>query len=237
MMNTPAVDKYVSAQIKYWQQQKHTVTAPEKKSLRQFITISREYGCSACTIAQEMVELLNSADRAPEPPWAAYERQVLDRVMQDMGLSSHLARTLTDDAQKVMTDILKTAFSNLPPQVAVYQKLAETIRLLAANGNVIIVGRASNVITRGMVGGFHVMIVAPMDYKVYNVMKFKNLKKKEAEQLVIDNTVRRINYIKEYVDFDVSDPHNYDLVINLAHTTPRGAARLIIQGMTLKSSH
>src|SRR3990172_9209247 len=235
-MNTPAVDKYISAQFKYWQQQKHTVTEPEKKSRRRFITISREYGCSACTIAQEMVTILNSADQAPEPPWAAYERQVLDRVMEDMGLSLHLARTLTDDAQKVMTGILKTAFSNLPPQVAVYQKLAETIRLLATNGNVIIIVPAANVITRGMAGGFHVMIVAPMDYKVNNIMKFKNIRKKEAEQLVIENTARRVNYIKEYVDFDVADPHNYDLVVNLAHTTTKGAARLIIEGMKLKSS-
>jgi cytidylate kinase len=236
-MNISAVDKHVSAQFKFWQHQKHTVTIPGKKSLRRFITISREYGCFGYEIAQETIRLLNGGDKAPTPPWAAYERQVLDRVMEDMGLSSHLARTLTDDAQKVMTDILTNAFSKLPPQVAVYQKLAETIRLLAANGNVVIVGRASNVITRGMYGGFHVMVVAPMEYKVDNVMKFKKIQKKEAEKLIIENTARRVNYIKEYVEFDVTDPHHYDMVINLAHTTKQGAARLIIEGMNLKISY
>ncbi len=234
-MKTQSMDKYINAQIKYWQQQKNTISAQEKKNYRQFITITREYGCSGYTIAKEIVKILNNGGKKPEPLWAAYERGVLDRVMKDMGLSSHLTRTFTDDAQKALTDILKTAFGSLPPQVAVYQKLAETIRLLAANGNVVIVGRAANVITRGMFGGYHVMIIAPMEYKVKNVMKLKNITKKEAEKLVIENTSRRENYIREYVNFDITDPKNYDLVINLAHHTTNGVAQLIIEGMKLKS--
>jgi len=157
--------------------------------------------------------------------------------MEEMELSSHLVKTLTDDALRDLTDILKSAFSDLPPQVAVYQKLAQTIRILAAHGNVILVGRASNVITRGMAGGFHVMMVAPMEYKVENIMKFKNLSKKDAEKLVIENTERRENYIKEYVKFNVTDPHNYDLVINLADTNEKGVAKLIIEGMNIKNPH
>jgi cytidylate kinase len=236
-MKTQSLDRYINSQIKYWQQQKNTISVQEKKRRRQFITITREYGCSGYTLAKEIIKILNSAEKKPEPLWAAYERGVLDRVMKDMGLSAQLARTFTDDAQKDMTDILKTAFSSLPPQVAVYQKLAETIRLLAANGNVVLVGRASNVITRGLVGGYHVMIVAPMKFKVKNIMKFKNITKKDAEKLVIENTARRENYIKEYVKFDVTDPHHYDLVINLAHNTINGVAQLVIEGMKLKSSH
>lgn len=237
-MKTPALDKYISAQLKYWQQQKNSLSVElEKKSLRQFITISREYGCSGYGIAQEIVSIMNGTQPAPEPLWAAYERQVLDRVMEEMELSSHLVKTLTDDALRDLTDILKSAFSDLPPQVAVYQKLAQTIRILAAHGNVILVGRASNVITRGMAGGFHVMLVAPMEYKIENVMKFKNLSKKDAEKMVVDNTGRRADYIREYVKFDVSDPHHYDLVINLAGTSVKGVANLIIEGMNLKKSH
>ncbi len=81
------------------------------------------------------------------------------------------------------------------------------------------------------------MIIAPMEYKVKNIMKLKNITKKEAEKLVIDNTARRENYIKEYVNFDIADPNHYDLVINLAHHTTNGVAQLIIEGMKLKSSH
>lgn len=234
-----SLDKYIGAQMKYWQVQKHSITDPEqkKKAERHFITISREYGCSGFNIGKEIAKILNSAPEKPEPLWAAYERQVLDRVMEDLGISSYLAKTMTDDAQRNMTNVLKSTFSDLPPQVAVYQKLAETIRLLAVNGNVIIVGRASNVITRGMAGGYHVMVIAPMEYKIVNVMKHKNVSKKEAEKLVTENTKRRVNYIKEYVRFDVNDYHNYDLVINLSNYSVSGAAHLIIEGLKLQGSH
>lgn len=236
-MPTSTLDKYISAQVKYWEQKKNTLTAPEeRKSLRQFITISREYGCSGYSIGKKIAETLNSVEPAPSPLWAAYERQVLDRVMQEMELSSHLVKTLTDDALRDLSDILKSVFSTLPPQVAVYQKLAQTVRILAAHGNVVLVGRASNVITREMKGGYHVMLVAPMEVKVQNVMKFKNVSKKEAEKLVIDNTARRENYITEYVRFDVRDPHNYDMVINLGSTGPETTGKLIIEGMKAKIS-
>lgn len=234
-MPTSTLDTYISAQVKYWQQKKNTLTAPDdRKSLRQFITISREYGCSGYTIGKKISEILNTSQPTPDPLWAAYERQVLDRVMEEMDLSQHLVKTLTDDALKDLSDILKSVFSTLPPQVAVYQKLAQTVRILASHGNVVLVGRASNVITREMIGGYHVHIIAPMDVKIQNVMKNKNISKKEAEKLVIENTARRENYITEYVRFDVRDPHNYDMVINLGHTSLDAAAKLIIQGMKLK---
>jgi hypothetical protein len=236
-MPTSTLDKYISAQVKYWEQKKNTLTAPEeRKSLRQFITISREYGCSGYSIGKKIAETLNTVEPAPNPLWAAYERQVLDRVMAEMDLSSHLVKTLTDDALRDLSDILKSVFSTLPPQVAVYQKLAQTVRILAAHGNVVLVGRASNVITREMKGGYHVHLIAPMEVKVNNVMKFKNVSKKEAEKLVADNTARRENYITEYVRFDIRDPHNYDMVINLGSNSPDAAVKLIIEGMKAKVS-
>ncbi|TFH41147.1 MAG: cytidylate kinase-like family protein [Chrysiogenales bacterium] len=236
-MKTKVLDKYINAQVRYWQQEQHKLSTPsQQKSLRQFITINREYGCLGYAIAQEIVSILNNTEPAPEPLWAAYERQVLDRVMEEMELSSSLVKTLTDDALRDMTDILTSAFSDLPPQVAVYQKLAQTIRILASHGNVILVGRAANVITRGMSGNYDVMIIAPMDFKVNNVMKFQSLSKKDAEKLVIENTSRRENYIKEYVKFDITDPHNYDLVINLGEIPIRGAAELIIEGLRIKTT-
>ncbi|MBN2078834.1 MAG: cytidylate kinase-like family protein [Spirochaetes bacterium] len=237
-MKTMALDKYINAQVKYWQQEQHKLSATsEQKSLRQFITINREYGCLGYNIAQEIVGILNRADPTPEPLWAAYERQVLDRVMEEMELSSSLVKTLTDDALRDMTDILTSAFSDLPPQVAVYQKLAQTIRILAGHGNVILVGRAANVITRDMSGGYHVMIIAPMEYKVQNIMKLRGISKKDAEKLIIENTARRENYIKEFVRFNVTDPHNYNLMINLGEINPKGAAELIIEGLRVTTAY
>lgn len=227
-----AMEKFIGNQMKFWESQKAKVKLHDTES-KPFITIEREYGCLGYDLGKKIVELLN-AEYPDGLVWAAYDKQVLDRVMQDMGLSESLAKTLTDDARQQMANVLSTSFSSFPPQVAVYRKLAETVRMLAANGNVVIIGRAGNVITREMKGGYNVRIIAPMEYKIKNVMQIKGVDKKEAEKLVIDNTARRVNYIREYVNFDILDPHNYHLILNAAKFSNDEMARIVIQGLKIK---
>ena len=229
-----AMEKLINKQVKFWESQKAKVKEiDEVEALKPFITIEREYGCLGYDLAKKIVDILNT-EYKEDPVWAAYDRQVLDRVMKDMGLSESLTKTLTDDARQQLANVLNTSFSKFPPQVAVYKKLAETIRMLAVNGNVVIVGRAGNVITRGLKGGYNIRIIAPMDFKIKNIMKIKNVDKKEAEKLVIDNTARRVSYIREFVDFDIDDPHNYHLILNAAKFSVEEKARIIIEGLKIK---
>jgi len=229
-----SMEKYINAQVKYWEQAKARIDIEEDEKIHApFVTISREYGCGGYDLGKKIIEIINE-NYNPNPLWAAYDRQVLDKVMEDMGLSSKLAKTLTDDALKSMTNVIQTTFTKFPPQVAVYRKLAETIKMLAANGNVIIVGRAGNVITRFMKGGYNVRVIAQMDYKVKNVMENQNLSAREAEKLIQANTERRNNYIREFVEFDVTDPGNYDIMINLSRINIDNAARLILEGMKFR---
>ena len=88
------MEKRITSQLKYWKQQKNKVDIVDRTRDREqesiklpFITISREYGCFGFSVAEKITELLN-ADKKINPPWAAYNRELLDRVMRDMGLST-----------------------------------------------------------------------------------------------------------------------------------------------------
>ncbi len=229
------MEKYLSAQVKYWQQMKEQISAKEieKKKHLPFITISREYGCFGYNLAEKLIKLLNE-EYNPEPVWAAYDRKLLEKIMEDMGLSQSLTETLTNNARKTLTNLLQTTFSKFPPQVAVYRKLVETIRILAINGNVVIVGRAGNVITRDFDQGYHVRLVASMDWRIKNIQGKTDMSKKEAEKTILEKTREREGFIKEYVKFDLTNPHNFHIVINNSHHTLEEAARLIIEGMKIK---
>ncbi|HOO70817.1 MAG TPA: cytidylate kinase-like family protein [Spirochaetota bacterium] len=234
MPNYLAMEKFINKQVKFWESQKaRIILHDDSEQAKPFITIEREYGCLGYDLGKKIVELLNTKYPG-DLTWAAYDKQVLDKVMEDMGLSASLAKSLTDDARQQLTNVLNTSFSKFPPQVSVYKKLAETIRMLAANGNVVIIGRAGNVITREMKGGYNIRIIAPMDYKINNIMKIKGVDKKEAEKLIIDNTARRVNYIREFVDFDIMDPHNYHLILNAAKFNIEEMAEVVIQGLKIK---
>jgi len=228
-----SMEKYIFAQVTYWKQQKDQLATIEKSNRLPFITISREYGCGGFEIAKRLSEIFND-ELKQAPQWAAYNRMILDRVMDDMGLSSSLTETLTTTARSGLTNLLQTSFSTFPPQVSVHKKLAETITLLALNGNVIVVGRGSNIITRSIKNGYHVRLVAPQSWRAERLVDKMNISKQDAVKLITDKTKQRDTYLKEYLKFDVADPHNYHLIINNAEHSVDQAARIIIESMKIK---
>ena len=108
MQISSSKEKYISQQIKYWQKQKEKLSTIEIEKIKlPFITISREYGCLASEIGQKIADLLNN-DGEFKPVWAAYDKQLLDDIMNDLGLSSSLSETLTGKARKQLTNIVLT---------------------------------------------------------------------------------------------------------------------------------
>ncbi len=219
---------HVDKQVRAWQQSRDNVVIREESPVP-FITISREYGCGGFDIATKLAETLNKS--GGETPWAAYDREILEKLINDMGLSRTLAETLTGSARNALTNVLQTSFSSFPPQVAVYRKLAETVRILAMNGRVIVVGRAGNRITRDLKGGYHVRLVASIDWKMKRVSEMAGISAGEARNLLHEKEEARDKFIREFIKFDVTDPHNYDLVINNTNHTAEQAVPIIIEGM------
>lgn len=228
-----AIDRYMTGQVIYWKKQKERIDDTDKVNHLPFVTISREYGCCGFMVATRIVEIFNEEYKS-EPPWAAYDKKLLEKLMIDTGLSESLVETLTGKARSKLTDIIQTTFSSFPPQVAVHKKLTETISMLALHGHVVIVGRGSNMITKKTKGGFHVRLVAPESYRVEKLAKAKNISKTEAIKFIHERTKQREGYMKEFLKFDLTDPHNYDMTLNDGQFTVDQMARLIIDGMKIK---
>jgi len=225
-----AVNKYIDSQVKSWQKREKTVDIKETKL--PFLTISREYGCCAYEIAEKIAEVLNSEYNS-NPPWAPFNKQLLEKIMEDMGLSQSLAETLTANARKAVTEFIQTSFSKFPPQVAVYRKLADTIRTLASNGNVIIIGRAGSKITEGLDSGVHIRLVAPLSIRTESLAAKTNISTNEAQKLIAKKTKERESFIKEFVKYNTEDPVNYHLTINKSYFSTEQCARLIIKVMKI----
>lgn len=230
-----AMQKYIDSQVRYWKERKAAIEAVESKEQsdkknKPFITLSREYGVGAFELGEKIVHIINEKYKTV-PEWAAYDRSLLDKIISDLGLSESLAETLTSNSRKKLTDFLQTSFSSFPPQVAVFRKLVETIRTLAMAGNVVVVGRAGNIITKDMANGFHVRIVAPMSYRAERIGRIQKVSHHEAERLINEKDSERDGFIKEYVKFDNADSTNYHLVVNLGHMTSDEAAAVIVSAM------
>jgi cytidylate kinase-like protein len=227
------LDRFISSQIKYWEQQKSSINLEAANSKPPpFITISREYGAGGYEIGLKIAELL-SKEKNGEKNWAAYDKNILENISNDLGLSKKLAETLTNDSRSSLTSLMQATFKDFPPQITVFKKLVEIERMLASNGHVILIGRAGNLITKNLKGGFHIRIVSDMKTKSEKISKTFEISKHDAEKMIIEKSDLRESFIKKFVKFDTTNPHNYHLFVNSSKYSTEQTAQIIIEGMKI----
>ncbi len=114
-----------------------------------------------------------------------------------------------------------------PPAWILVRQTAETILRLARLGNVILIGRASNIITAKLEHVFHVRLVAPLEKRILQIQKSDQLDRNGAIELIRREDRGRKRYLKRYYKKDVGDPLLYDLTINTGLVGFDEAARII----------
>jgi cytidylate kinase len=75
--------------------------------------------------------------------------------------------------------------------------------------------------------GFSVRIIAPMEFRVEQIVLRQGVTVQEAKKLIQDSDADRKAFIKTFFHQDVADPHLHDIVINIKQVTPDFAVQLI----------
>ena len=98
---------------------------------------------------------------------------------------------------------------------------------LARSGNVVIIGRGSNMILKDMPGALHVGLMTPLDQRVRIIMEREHLDRKDAEKYISDMEKARITYFKKFFNVHPYDPTLYDLVLNMRTIGVEMAAQVV----------
>jgi cytidylate kinase len=178
-----------------------------------FVAISREFGCEAVPLAERLVEILNERCR-PSIPWVAYDRELLDRVADELHLQRDILERLDGRRRDEMSELFDSILNSKVGDVVVFRKLAEIIRTLAIQGHAILVGRGSSLVTQDLKTGLHVRLVAPRDWRVHKIATDRDLTRREAEKIVDQGEKQRHQFIATFFVLDPKDPFHHDLVID-----------------------
>lgn len=226
------LEKMIQKQIKSWEKSKKSLgREPEKP--RPFITISRQYGCNATSIAIVIAEELNRYEKIDQ--WHAYDKDIIDKIVEDHNISENLIETIDTKKREEISELLRTMLTDFPPQVTIYKKIVKTIRSLSIHGRVIIIGRAGVVITRGLKYGLHVRFIAPLPFRIKKIMDINKIRNKhKVEKLIERKDKERHDFLTQYVRFDAADPASYDLTINISRFTEKEIAEIILRTMKAK---
>lgn len=107
------------------------------------------------------------------------------------------------------------------------QKVTAVIVDLAAAGDVLLVGRGSQVVLAGRRDVLRVRIIAPRDQRIATVQTRCGVPAAVAAARIAASDRARADYLRRHHDAQLDDPALYDLVINLAWLDAEAAVELI----------
>ncbi len=224
-MKTPVMleraDTYLNSQ---WRESRSPWT--QDRAPGPFVTISREAGSGGSSFARALVRKLNAQDSTGWA-WRVVESDLTARMLRENKLPVRIARFLPEERIPEINASIGELIGLHPNLWELVQKTNDTMRRLAQEGHVVLVGRGANFATLDLANGIHVRLVAPPAHRARYLAQLYNISEDEAMARNTKCDVARRGYVKATFNADVTDPRAYDLVINTAQIPLTQAADLL----------
>lgn len=164
------------------------------------ITFSRQLGSLGTGIAEAVAlrlgyrvvarDLINQAARRAGAP------EVALAMLDDLGLFGYCPS---------------------PRDCRAYRKaVGEVMQELAAEGNVVIVGRGGQVILRDHPDALHVRVIAPVALRAARISERRHVSRRAALAQVKASDASHQDYLSRFYRVEWDEPELYDLVVNTA---------------------
>lgn len=198
------------------------------------ITISREMGAGGSEVARQVAGALG---------WRVVDNELVDRVAARCGLPPEEVAEREERAPGFLERLIRMASRAAPelspaPAEPVPGPEAEEDRLvrateaavaeLAAEGRVVLVGRAAPAVLASDRDALHVKVVAPFEARVAAIASRRGIPAAAAADEVRRTDDNRRRYHRQHYDRDWNNPANYDLVLNTATLGLEGAVAAIV---------
>ena len=202
------------------------------------ITISRDFGCQAKQISQQLAERLNEyyLPIGAKNEWHLLSKEIIEKVAHELQTESNkIDYVFTFEKKSTVDDFILSLLSSKQyhSDWRVKDTIRKVVRAFAITGYSIILGRAGAQITRDIEASLHIRLVAPFDWRVKQVMERHQLTDKMAIRKVKEMDINREKLIKTFA----SEGHChecYDVSFNMKYLSTKQVVSDIIHMMQLK---
>ncbi len=217
-MTSKNLEKIIDEQVRKWEMRR-LAQKREAKDAFPVITICREPGSGGRVVARRIAEKLGLD---------LFDREIIQKLVQCAHSSKKLIETLDERSLSVLQDWIATLIFEKHLWPDQYLKhLLRVIGTIGKHGHAVIVGRGANFILPPD-DKLSVRIVAPFRMRTRNVARDFNVQETEASRRILRTEAERKAFIRTYFHADISDPVNYDLVLNRAKMGIEDAADAVI---------
>jgi cytidylate kinase len=211
-----SIERIVEEQVKNWHLSQ--VKRRKKKTAAPVITISREPGSGGRLLAQEI---------AKKHALDLFHQEVLHKMAASAKVNATLLGTIDERGLNTLENWIASLVHERhlwPDQYL--QHLMKVIGIIGKHGGAVVVGRGANYILPPE-NRFRVRVVAPLEVRVDNVARDFDVSREEAKKRVIRTDSDRRAFIRKYFNAEISDPTQYDLVINTENIDIETAAKTV----------
>jgi cytidylate kinase len=192
------------------------------------ITISRLTGCDGREVAAELVARMNL--RYNTNRWKWVDKDIIYHAAHELKTDTnrietyYQGMTMSDMSQMIM------AFSGtFVTDSSVKKAVKEVVLSIARDGYAVIIGRGGVSITRDMANALHIRLVAPLYWRVENVMKKKGMVIEKAEEYIIETDEKRYKMIVDFLDKKPqSIDYLFDAILNRSSFNREQLSSLIV---------
>ena len=179
-----------------------------------FVTLSRQAGGGAETIAHLLAGKLNAKRKPDEQPWMVFDKNLISKMLDDQNLPQAIAELIHEDKDTTVKALVGELLGLNPSMWTLFHHTSDTVLKLARLGRCIIVGRGGSIITAKLKGGVHARLVAPDSVRISHLKKYFDFDDKAAAKYMHEHDEGRRRYIKANFDRDIEDPLLYHAVLN-----------------------
>jgi len=105
--------------------------------------------------------------------------------------------------------------------------LQSVIKSIAARGNVVILGRGSQVILRDDPNVVHAWVIAPKEQRVQRIVDSEGMKPEDALRRIKESDSSRAAFHQRFFKVDAESPALYDVTVNCARVSVPTAVHII----------
>lgn len=221
-----SIDKLVHRQARLFELRRK-LQQPDTRTSPPFITISREFGCTGFRLGMALLDHLNPG-QMEEEQWSIYDRRVFEHIEGDPEINRRFFEEHIQRRNLEFEEYLNTTFGSAPSDLALFNRWANAMRNLALAGRAIFVGRASSLVTRDLIGGIHIRVMAPFDWRVHEHARLNDLTETESRTLTRLKDRERSEFITRYFGFDPDDVTRFHLVLNAALVPEEMMVKLVL---------
>ncbi|MGD8522377.1 MAG: cytidylate kinase-like family protein [Desulfobacterales bacterium] len=213
-----SIKQFVKAQIKKWEQM-YLEEDGKAEARIPVITVSSEPGSGGTVIAQEIARRLD---------FDYFNRDIVEGIAESAEIRSSVIDTIEKERLSGIEDFIASLIKDHYLYPGIYlQHLLKVVGTIGKHGRAVIVGRGANFILPPD-ERFAVRVIAPLEIRVQNISHCCKVDVEKAKQRVIRRESKRRAFIRQSFNANITDPHNYDLIINTAKMRIESAVEAVI---------